>query len=467
MSNNNLQKAKEDKNDEFYTLYKDIETELQYYQDYLRNKVIYCCADNPSYSNFWKYFKDNYHSLKLKGLISTYLNGICTYYDGTKMRIETLMSNGDFRSEECLKLMTKADIIVTNPPFSLFRDLINILIRLDKQFLLLGGMNNITYKDVFPHLQEKRFRLGVNSGSFSFIVPGQSNKSNLVKKDNVLYAKFGNICWYTNMDHGVRHAPLILTENYDFKQYPEYDNYPARDVNQVKRIPKNYAGPIGVPVTILQKFNYDQFKILGNLGSYGVDGYSLAAAIYVNGKKMFKRILIQRTKEEDFVYRPSKYDMSQSSLKHFSNVFNRCFPPCDVRCVPNATETYDNDGYFINSKDQIIGFDWEIRDRYFSHGIFRFDTLGQYERKIKKSSIQLSIQCDQEQENIIVSWHEDFFNEHQQKVPCITDSIKQSECRVRYTKHFRIYSYRTIFKFKAMLLNAFLIGYNHKAWTDC
>lgn len=296
MSNNvNLQIAKSDKFDEFYTLEQSIIDELQHYTDQLKNKVIYCNCDNPTQSNFWKYFVENFDRIGIKKLISTHYD-YPTYkmeYDGHDFFKTDLEGNGDFRSQECLQILDESDIVITNPPFSIFREYINILIKHHKQFLILGNMNCITYKDIFPHIKEGRLRLGVNSGSMTFKVPEYFDRNNVYKKDGEKYAKFGNICWYTNLEHYKMHNFIKLDMEYDSKTYPKYDNYDAIEVGKVSNIPKDYIEPMGVPITFLQHYNAEQFEILGNLGSYAVDGYSLSPAVYVNGKKKFKRILIR------------------------------------------------------------------------------------------------------------------------------------------------------------------------------
>lgn len=316
-SNLNLQKAKNDKFDEFYTLEKPIYDELQYYtedkeypisRNQFRGKIVFCNCDDHEWSNFWKYFVNNFDHIGLKKVISTHFekDGNPSYkmeYDGTKNKngnpvfITTpLYGNGDFRSDECVSILDEADIIVTNPPFSIFREYINMLIVHGKQFLILGNMNNITYKDVFPHIKEGRLRLGVHNGNMEFRVPDTFEKNNVYEKNGVKYAKFGNICWYTNLEHYRMHEFLDLNGKYKKNEgkYPKYDNYDAIEVGRLGDIPSDYYAPMGVPITFLQYFNHEQFDILGNLGSYAVDGYSLSGSIYIDGRKVFKRILIQR-----------------------------------------------------------------------------------------------------------------------------------------------------------------------------
>ncbi len=317
--NTNLQSAKNAKFDEFYTLEPTIEEELCHYTggredlgipNQFRGRSVFCNCDDPEWSNFWKYFVKNFHEIGITRLISTHYekDGARSYSleyfgdrddSGDPVFVRTdLKGDGDFRSDECLKLLDEADIVVTNPPFSIFREYINILINHGKKFVILGNMNNITYKDIFPHIKEGRLRLGVNSGAMEFRVPDSFDRNNAYEKDGLKYAKFGNICWYTNLEHYKMHEFLELFGTYTGNEdrYPKYDNFDAIEVGKLNYIPGDYYGPMGVPVTILQHFNKDQFKILGNLGSYAADGYSLSPAIYVEGRKIFKRILIQRVK---------------------------------------------------------------------------------------------------------------------------------------------------------------------------
>lgn len=316
--NTNLQAAKKAKNDNFYTRMEDIIEELQHYTHHFKDKIVYCNCD-ADWSNFWKYFHDNFHDLGLKKLIAThYEEKGLSYkleYDGCEVKKEDLQGNGDFRSEECVELLKEADIVSTNMPFSLFRPFMAQLIEYNKKFVVIASMNAITYKEFFPLLKDNKVWLGYNSVK-EFIKPDGSTQ------------KFGNICWYTNLDIDKRHKELVLTKKYNPKDYPKYDNYDAIECNKVANIPADYFpcwyfcdkagvceyaqkrgigncsapcdcedscnGVIGVPITFLDKYSPDQFEIVGNLGSYGVDGYSLAPAIYVDGDKVFKRIAIQR-----------------------------------------------------------------------------------------------------------------------------------------------------------------------------
>ena len=293
MKNRNLQVAKDDENDEFYTLYSDIERELVNYKDQLVGKTVYCNCDNPEFSEFWKYFCNEFSSLRLQKVIGSYLQGsVVTRYDGYDYTYQYI-TNGSFDSPECIEILKEADIIVTNPPFSKFRDYVGLLIQYSKDFLILGNQNAITYKEIYPLIQRQQVRLGVSNGTMSFLVPDSFERGNTFVQDGKKYAKFGNICWYTTLEHGFV-KELNLTRHYDSSLYKRYDNYDAIDVPRVADIPIDYYEPMGVPVTILHGFDYDKFELLGNLGSYGIDGFSLAAAIYIENKKIFKRILIRR-----------------------------------------------------------------------------------------------------------------------------------------------------------------------------
>ena len=258
--NNNLHKAKTAKNDEFYTQLTDIEKELRYYKTHFKGKTIFCNCDNPKHSNFWKYFHLNFNHFGLKKLIATHYHEVePTYkieYTGEDDNnceigdITSLKTNGDFRSPECIALLQEADIVVTNPPFSLFREYIAQLIDYDKKFICIGSQNAITYKEFFPLLKENKVWLGCTSPK-EFIQPDNSIK------------KFGNISWFTNLDIIKRHEFIDLIEKYSPEKYPKYDNYDAINVNKVLDIPVDYDGVMGVPITFMDKYNPEQFEILG------------------------------------------------------------------------------------------------------------------------------------------------------------------------------------------------------------
>jgi len=248
-NNNNLNESRKEKNDEFYTQLIDIEKELKHYKSHFKNKIIYCNCDDPEHSNFFNYFLSNFKKLKLKKLIvSCYKandKGIyLEYYEGQKLNNKKLNGDGDFRSEGCIELLKQADIVVTNPPFSLFKEYFAQLIKYNKKFLIIGNINAIICKDIFPFIKYNKVWLGLNKKSISFIVP---------------------VCWFTNLDYKERHniKDLILTKKYNSVEYPKYDNYNAINVDKIKDIPIDYDGVMGVPVSFIIKHNPKQFKIVG------------------------------------------------------------------------------------------------------------------------------------------------------------------------------------------------------------
>lgn len=258
--NDNLHKAKEAKNDEFYTQIADIEKELKHYKEHFKGKTVFCNCDDPEWSNFWKYFHLNFGLLGLKKLVTTHYDASDPTYkmeyeggndaDTTVGKITPLRQNGDFRSPECIELLNEADIVVTNPPFSLAREYIACLIKQHKGFLIIGDMNWIIYKEVFPLLKDNRIWFG-NCAVKEFIQPDGSVK------------KFGNKLWFTNLDHKKHHEKLILWKKYSPEDFPKYDNYDAINVDKVSDIPCDYDGVMGVPITFLDKYNPEQFEIIG------------------------------------------------------------------------------------------------------------------------------------------------------------------------------------------------------------
>lgn len=273
--NSNLTAAKKAKNDEFYTQLGDIERELVYYQEHFRGKTIFCNCDDPTWSNFWRYFHLNFTHLELKKLIATHYDPEkptykLEYEGGDDENLEVgvrseLKQNGDFRSQECVELLKECDVVVTNPPFSLFREFVAQLMIYDKKFIIIGSMNAITYKEIFPLLKDNQMWLGYMSPK-QFGQPDGTMKS------------FGNILWYTNVDIQKRHEPLILFRRYvdDPSQYPKYDNYDAIECSKVQDIPEDYFGCIGVPITFLDKYCPEQFEILGITKSW----FGIASKIY-------------------------------------------------------------------------------------------------------------------------------------------------------------------------------------------
>ena len=262
-ANANLHKAKSAKNDEFYTQLTDVSKELMHYKKHFKGKVVFCNCDDPTWSAFWKYFHLNFKALGLKKLISTHYDKNeptykMEYTGGDDNDIEVgvkipLEGNGDFRNQECLDLMDESDIVVTNPPFSLAREYIAILVEHNKQFLIIGDMNWIAYKEFFPFLRDNKIWLG-NCAVKEFMQPDGSIK------------KFGNKLWFTNLDHKKRHEDLIMWKKYSPEEYPHYDNYDAINVDKISDIPCDWFGVMGVPLTFLNVYNPDQFEII-TLGS--------------------------------------------------------------------------------------------------------------------------------------------------------------------------------------------------------
>ncbi len=287
MANKNLNQAKNAKKDEFYTQLADIENELRHYKEHFKDKVVLCNCDDPRISNFFHYFSYNFEQLGLKKLITTcYKNqerdlfsqnnserAIWLEYYGDKnnnrvpdpneIGIHYFHGDGDFRSEECIELLKQADIVVTNPPFSLFREYVAQLIKYEKKFVIVGNVNAINYREIFPHIMQNELWLGVCSGSKVFEVPIDFDKGNTyMGNDGKKYAKFGNICWFTNLDIKKRHEELVMYKTYNPDDYPHYDNYDAIEVSKVENIPYDYDGIMGVPLTFLDKYNPTQFEII-------------------------------------------------------------------------------------------------------------------------------------------------------------------------------------------------------------
>jgi hypothetical protein len=304
INNSNLHKARNAKNDEFYTQINDIQIELRHYGEYFKDKVIYCNCDNEE-SNFWLYFRLKFDFFGLKKvIISCYNKDNLPSYKIEKTKdgeVKTpLKGNGDFRSDECIELLKESDIVVTNPPFSLFREYISQLIEYDKKFIIIGNINEMTYKEIFPSIKDNKIWFGYNvtNGSMEFKVPkdytGAIKKVKISKDGINKYASFGNIIWYTNLDVKKRHEKLILYKRYNEKEFPKYDDYDAIYVKKTCDIPINYNGYMSVPLSFMYKYNPDQFEILGAIGSSKADNcYYLAGSIHINGVSKFKRIIIR------------------------------------------------------------------------------------------------------------------------------------------------------------------------------
>jgi hypothetical protein len=292
--NRSLVGAKLAKEDEFYTQLSDIERELKHYKKHFKGKTVYLNCDDPRVSNFFHYFSYNFEKLGLKKLIATcYKNqsvdlfsqnkaedAICLVYEGDKdgnmtpnldeISIKPLKGNGDFRSPESIELLKESDIVVTNPPFSLFREYMAQLMEYDKKFLIVGNQNAISYKEIFALIKANRVWLGVNNGDMAFSVPDYYEARDTrfwVDEQGQKWRSLGNAAWFTNLDLAKRHEDLILYKTYDPKLYPSYDNYDAIEVSKVSDIPMDFDGVMGVPLTFLDKHNPDQFEILGLSGT--------------------------------------------------------------------------------------------------------------------------------------------------------------------------------------------------------
>lgn len=328
-SNKYMNKAKVGKNDEFYTILSDVENELKHYKKHFKGKTVLCNCDDPRISSFFHYFSLNFEHLGLKKLITTcYKNqqmelfsehksekAIYLKYTGVKngnnvpdpeeIGMQKLTGDGDFRSQECIELLKEADIVVTNPPFSLFREYVGQLMEYNKQFLIIGTWNAISYKEIFPLIKNNKMWIGVNSNrNFSgFKVPKHyklfgtevrtDEKGNRIIKSN-------QNCWFTNLDVTKRHENLILYKKYNKTEFPTYDNFNAIEISQTKKIPMDYTGVMGVPITFLDKYNPEQFEILGN--DYNAKEIPKLTKTkwtgkmdrgYLNGKRMYVRILIK------------------------------------------------------------------------------------------------------------------------------------------------------------------------------
>ncbi len=311
--NKNLQEAKTNKKDEFYTQLSDIERELKYYKKHFKDKVVYCNCDDPRVSNFFHFFSYNFEKLGLKKLIATcYKNqdmdlfsqnnseqAIYLEYTGDKngnnvpdpneIGIKKLKGDGDFRSKECIELLKQADIVVTNPPFSLFREYVAQLIEYDKNFLIIGSQNSISYKELFKLIQDDKIWFGYNTVK-KFTMPDSYEHNSVKVEDGIKYAVFGNICWYTNLDIAKRHEDLILYKTYKGNEtdYPNYVNYNAIEVSKVKDIPIDYEGEMGVPITFLDKYNPNQFEIIGSSMTLGTRMSEIASkGTYMAGGPRF------------------------------------------------------------------------------------------------------------------------------------------------------------------------------------
>jgi len=269
-----LTKARLNKKDEFYTQLKDIEAELKHYKEHFKNKVVLCNCDDPTKSNFWKYFSENFNDLELKKLISTHFEKDKASYklelykeNGQLKTLKTpFQGNGDFRSEGVIDVLKEADVVVTNPPFSLFREYIAQLVKYNKKFVVMGNNNAITYKEIFKLIKENKLKLGFNvNKSMEFQLPDDYDKWDRVDNEGKKYGRVPAISWFTNLDIKKQVEDLKLYKTYKGNEdyYHRYDNYDAINVDKVKDIPIDYDGVIGVPITFLKYYNPEQFEILG------------------------------------------------------------------------------------------------------------------------------------------------------------------------------------------------------------
>ena len=356
MANKNLNAAKTAKKDEFYTQLTDIERELQHYWQHFRDKVVLCNCDDPYESNFFKYFALRFNQLGLKKLICTCYNGspvqgnelmidfgdftnepkkIAYKVEITEVKdlngdgavdlsdVQYLLKNdknvigtlktGDFRDPECIELLKQADIVVTNPPFSLFREYISQLMEYKKKFLIIGNQNAITYKEIYPLILNNELWMGYHSGHTWFAVPDdyeipdfydlndtkRLRSNGYAYRDGRLWRNLGNICWFTNLDHNKRHEFIDLFKHYSSEEYPRYDYYDAINCDYVVNIPMDYKDEIGVPVSFLDKYNPDQFEIIDGIGRYSmIDGPTPETQgkylTKVDGKPKYARIIIRK-----------------------------------------------------------------------------------------------------------------------------------------------------------------------------
>ena len=314
--NKSLHAANKAKQDEFYTQLSDIEKELKHYRGHFHGKTIYCNCDDPTVSNFYRYFELNFAKLGLKKLITTcYKNqqydlfsthdkdsavGVeYTGEDAPPYAVFQLNGDGDFRSQECFEILKKTDVVVTNPPFSLFREYVAQLVEHDKKFLIVGNMNAITYKEIFPLIKNGKLWLGHGpmGKDMLFDVPKDYAQELVETKkvgsaykmvDGAVKGRLGNASWFTNINHAMRSEELILFKQYSPDKFPKYDNYDAINVSRTADIPCDYDGAMGVPITFLHKYNPNQFELVRF--RKGDDGKDLS----VNGKCPYFRIVIRR-----------------------------------------------------------------------------------------------------------------------------------------------------------------------------
>ena len=328
-NNQNLKDAKKNKKDEFYTRIEDIEKELKHYKSNFKDKVVLCNCDDPRVSNFFRYFGNSFHHLKLKKLITTcYKNqdmnlfstnisekAISLEYSGDRevgkilepsdIGVKHLEGDGDFRSKECVELLKQVDIVSTNPPFSLFREYIALLIEYDKKFIVIGNINAVTYKEIFKLIKENKIWLGasISSGDREFGVPNDyplNASSSRVDNDGNKYIRVKGVRWFTNLDIAKRHEDLILYKKYKGNEadYPKYDNYDAINVDKTDNIPIDYTGAMGVPITFMDKYNPSQFEIIGIDRMLIFEKTGKVSRFFINNKELYARIVIKHKKPQ-------------------------------------------------------------------------------------------------------------------------------------------------------------------------
>lgn len=326
--NTNLHRAKRSKDDEFYTTYETIEKELSHYISQFKNKTVLCNCDNPFTSNFTKYFIQNFNILGLKRLICTSYNsadflqpilfekksqiskkGFVLDISKTKAfknaddsfsnflmsTVKELNGSGDFRSSECVEYLKQCDIVVTNPPFSLFKEMVAEIMKYNKKFLIIGNQNALTYKEIFPLIQNNIVWTGYQFGEMKFRVPQDSEPRSTrywVDETGQKWRSLGNAMWLTNLDNERRHENLKLTQRFNPAIHQKYDNYNAIHVRNITEIPFDYSGIMGVPITIINRYNSEQFEIIGEANHGSDSQYDIFKPI-LNGKEVFKRILIR------------------------------------------------------------------------------------------------------------------------------------------------------------------------------
>lgn len=297
-TNANLQYSRREKQDEFYTQYSTIEEELWFYKEHFKNKTIYCNCDNPKFSQFWAFFYNNFNKLKLKTLYSTYLSDspLLYIYDGKSVTVQKINGNGSYDSKECLKILDKSDLCITTPPYSLFKNYMNLLINKNKKFIVLGNLNSATYTNIMPLITQRKIWLGVNSGHYWFKVPSwyEEKKTDFkIDEQGQKWRRMGNICWYTNLDIPEMHKDIHLSSKFSDK-YPSCTNLDAIFIKYVAEIPDDYFGKMAVPITILPKLSHEQFELLGFDRELTKDNSRVKLLINGIEKTQYARLIVRR-----------------------------------------------------------------------------------------------------------------------------------------------------------------------------